>query len=427
MPKKRRNISVIGLGYVGLPVAVAFSEAGFNVVGFDINPNRIQALQAGIDSTSEVEAYRLNNPRLRFSTNPQSLSEVDFYIVTVPTPVTDQLEPDISYLLKASVLVGEYLNADDVVVYESTVYPGCTEEDCIPVLERESGLTVGEDFHVGYSPERINPGDKLHRFENILKIVSGQTAEALRIIADTYGKVVKAGIYEAHSIKVAEAAKVIENTQRDLNIAFVNELSKIFMLMDIDTHDVLQAANTKWNFNLFEPGLVGGHCIGVDPYYLTSKAKKMGASPEVILAGRQTNNDYSAFIKEQCQAWVKQQKIDSPRIMMLGVTFKENVPDTRNSMAFDLGEQLKELDPQIDIFDPIADMGDERKTLAIAELNVKRQFDIIVLAVPHDIFLIKSWEFLQSLFSENGNVLVMDIKAKLERDDKPERVFLWRP
>ena len=427
MGHMRRRISVIGLGYVGLPVAVAFSEAGFNVIGFDINQDRIQSLRAGKDSTKEVESHRLNNPVLVFSDEPAELKSADFHIITVPTPVNAHLEPDISYLLNASELVGKSINAGDVVVYESTVYPGCTEEDCIPILERWSGLKAGQDFHVGYSPERINPGDHTHRFETILKIVSGQTKDALSLISQTYGEVVKAGIYEAESIKVAEAAKVIENTQRDVNIAFVNELSKIFKLMNIDTHDVLQAANTKWNFNLFEPGLVGGHCIGVDPYYLTSKAERLGASPEIILAGRQTNNEYSWFIKEQCALWLKQRQISSPRIAVLGVTFKENVPDIRNSLAFDLIEHLKTITPHLDIYDPIADMEQKQDMLTLTDVNKTHQFDVVVLAVPHAEFLSGGWGFLETLFPEDGPVLVMDVKAKLNRNSKPDKVDLWRP
>ena len=267
----KRKISVIGLGYVGLPVAIAFAEAGFKVVGFDTNTNRINELKEGYDKTFEVENRRLNSPNVTYTDKAEDIRQANFHIITVPTPISNTNEPDISYLIRASETVGKQLKAGDLVVYESTVYPGCTEEDCIPVLEEESQLTAGQDFYVGYSPERINPGDLNHRFETIIKIVSAQCSHSLKIVADTYGTVVTAGIYRAPSIKVAEAAKVIENTQRDLNIGFVNELSKIFNAMDIDTYDVLQASGTKWNFNPFEPGLVGGHCIGVDPYYLTSQ------------------------------------------------------------------------------------------------------------------------------------------------------------
>ena len=284
VPKK--NISVIGLGYVGLPVAIAFAESGFKVVGFDSNSNRVHELEEGHDKTSEIINKRLANPNVTFTDKVKDIGKSDFHIITVPTPIDNRNEPDISYLIEASETVGKQLKAGDFVVYESTVYPGCTEEDCIPVLEKKSGLKSGKDFYVGYSPERINPGDPNHRFETIVKIVSAQCLHSLQIVADTYSAVVTAGIYRAPSIKVAEAAKVIENTQRDLNIGFVNELSRIFNAMDIDTYDVLQAAGTKWNFNAFEPGLVGGHCIGVDPYYLTNKALKVGCDATVILSGR---------------------------------------------------------------------------------------------------------------------------------------------
>ena len=335
MSIKERIISVIGLGYVGLPVAVAFAEAGFNVLGFDIDINRIKELKEGHDKTFEVENKRLNNLNLTYTDKSDDIGKANFHIITVPTPITNSNEPDISYLIKASETVGKQLAVGDFVVYESTVYPGCTEDNCIPVLEVVSKLTAGQDFYVGYSPERINPGDPIHRFETILKIVSAQCPQSLKIVSDTYGAVVTAGIFEAPSIKVAEAAKVIENTQRDLNIGFVNELSKIFNAIGVDTYDVLRAAGTKWNFNAFEPGLVGGHCIGVDPYYLTSKALKVGTRPKIILSGRDTNNNYPTFLAEQCHKWLIQQGITNPKIVQLGLTFKENVPDIRNSKAFD--------------------------------------------------------------------------------------------
>lgn len=427
MSVRHHTIAVIGLGYVGLPVAVSFSEAGFKVIGFDVNAERIRSLKDGKDNTNEVEEGRLHNDLLRFSADENCLAEADFFIVTVPTPVTTDLEPDISYLLNASELVGKFIKAEDVVVYESTVYPGCTEEDCVPVLEKRSGLRAGKDFHVGYSPERINPGDSTHRFESILKIVSGQTDAALKLISDAYGAVVKAGIYEAESIKVAEAAKVIENTQRDLNIAFVNELSQIFSSMNIDTHDVLRAANTKWNFNFFEPGLVGGHCIGVDPYYLTSKAKRIGANPEIIMAGRHINNGYGHFIKDQCSQWLAKQNIVSPNILILGVTFKENVPDIRNSRVFDLIKELREVDTGLAVYDPVADADGKTQKFDFKNLPADRCYNVIILAVPHNEFLSHGWAFLERFLPEREKVLVMDVKAKLCRDNKPEQVDLWRP
>ena len=294
---------------------------------------------------------------MTFTDKAEDIQQANFHIITVPTPITNTNEPDISYLIKASETVGKQIKTGDYVVYESTVYPGCTEDDCIPVLEAESKLTAGQDFHVGYSPERINPGDPNHRFETILKSSQPNAAQSLKIVANTYGAVVTAGIHRAPSIKVAEAAKVIENTQRDLNIGFVNELSKIFNAMDIDTYDVLQAAGTKWNFNAFEPGLVGGHCIGVDPYYLTNKALKIGCKPKVILSGRETNNNYPSFLAEQCRNWFSQQGITNPKIVQLGLTFKENVPDIRNSKAFDLANRLRNIDPNLAVIDPVADIA----------------------------------------------------------------------
>jgi UDP-N-acetyl-D-galactosamine dehydrogenase len=423
----KRKISVIGLGYVGLPVAVAFAEAGFTVVGFDTDANRINELADGYDKTFEVENRRLNGPNVTYTGKAEDLRQANFHIITVPTPITNTNEPDISYLIKASETVGKQLKADDLVVYESTVYPGCTEDDCIPVLEAESKLTAGQDFYVGYSPERINPGDPNHRFETILKIVSAQCSHSLKIVADTYGAVVTAGIYQAPSIKVAEAAKVIENTQRDLNIGFVNELSKIFKTMDIDTHDVLQAAGTKWNFNAFEPGLVGGHCIGVDPYYLTNKASKIGCDPTVILAGRETNNAYPSFLAEQCRKWFRKQGIIDPKIVQLGLAFKENVPDIRNSKAFDLANTLRNIDPNLAVIDPVADIAHMKPDFRFNASIDGERFDAIVLAVPHQQFIKDGWKLITALTNTDKSTLVMDVKARLDRQSKPSAINLWRP
>ena len=423
----KRKISVIGLGYVGLPVAIAFAEAGFKVVGFDTNTNRINELKEGYDKTFEVENRRLNSPNVTYTDKAEDIRQANFHIITVPTPITNTNEPDISYLIRASETVGKQLKAGDLVVYESTVYPGCTEEDCIPVLEEESKLTAGQDFYVGYSPERINPGDLNHRFETIIKIVSAQCSHSLKIVADTYGTVVTAGIYRAPSIKVAEAAKVIENTQRDLNIGFVNELSKIFNAMDIDTYDVLQASGTKWNFNPFEPGLVGGHCIGVDPYYLTNKALKIGCDPTVILSGRETNNAYPNFPTEQCRNWVSQQGITNPKILQLGLAFKENVPDIRNSKAFDLANRLRTIDPTLAVIDPIADIAHIETDFRFnASLDGER-FDAVVLAVPHQQFITDGWRLINTLTNKDKPTLVMDIKARLDRHSTPPAINLWRP
>ncbi|MDA8882538.1 nucleotide sugar dehydrogenase [Alphaproteobacteria bacterium] len=427
MKHNKRKISVTGLGYVGLPVAIAFAEADFLVIGFDVNISRINDLNKAIDVTFEVENERLTNPNITFTSNPSTIHDADFHIITVPTPVTDKCEPDISFLIAASQTVGKQLSVGDVVVYESTVYPGCTEEDCIPVLESVSSLIAGTDFFVGYSPERINPGDLSHRFETILKIVSAQCPQSLEIIANTYASVVTAGVYQAPSIKVAEAAKVIENTQRDLNIGFVNELSKIFKIMDIDTHDVLRAASTKWNFNVFEPGLVGGHCIGVDPYYLTSKAKKIGADPRIILSGRETNDDYPGFIIDQCQQWLDKQGLVNPRVLLMGITFKEDVPDIRNSRAFELAQKFKSIDPSLEVIDPVAELGNYEPSFRFNKKADDAIFDVIVLAVPHAHFIADPWLLIHALTSSNCPTLVMDIKAKLDRDATPQHIELWRP
>lgn len=427
MAALKRTISVIGLGYVGLPAAIAFAEAGFKVVGYDTKTDRVNELLEGYDKTFEVENRRLKNSNVTFTDKVENIGQANFHIITVPTPITGSNEPDISYLIKASETVGKQLKAGDFVVYESTVYPGCTEDDCIPVLEVESKLKAGQDFYVGYSPERINPGDPNHRFETILKIVSAQCPQSLKIVSDTYGAVVTAGIYQAPSIKVAEAAKVIENTQRDLNIGFVNELSKIFNAMGVDTHDVLQAAGTKWNFNAFEPGLVGGHCVGVDPYYLTSKALQVGTQPKIILSGRDTNNNYPTFLAEKCQKWFSQQGITNPKIVQLGLTFKENVPDIRNSKAFDLAERLRIIDPTLAVIDPIADIAHVRPNFRFKANIDGERFDAIVLAVPHLEFIKDGWKLINALTTTDKSTLVMDIKARLDRQSIPPDINLWRP
>ncbi len=341
----RRKIAVIGLGYVGLPVAVAFAREGFAVTGFDIDASRVRELEGGHDRTREVEASDLKHPSLRFTRDADALRTSDFFIVTVPTPIDEARQPDLRAMFEASRLVGAALKKGDIVVYESTVYPGAVEEECAPILEQCSKLRVGTDFNVGYSPERINPGDKQHRLESIMKVVSAQNAETLEIIAGVYGAVVKAGIHRAPSIRVAEAAKVIENTQRDLNIAFMNELSLIFQALEIDTGDVLAAARTKWNFLPFQPGLVGGHCIGVDPYYLTYRAERAGYHPEVILAGRRINDGMGQRVAKECVRGLLRRKGAGGIVTILGLTFKEDVPDTRNSRVVDIVRELEVLWP----------------------------------------------------------------------------------
>ena len=353
MPHQRK-IAVIGLGYVGLPVAVAFARSDTPVIGFDVDRKRVDELRSGRDHTLEVATADLKQATLCFDHEPSRLAEADFYIVTVPTPIDGARRPDLSALLSASDTVGKVLKRGDIVVYESTVYPGAIEEECLPVLQKMSDLVAGRDFTVGYSPERINPGDKEHRFESITKVVSAQDARTLDIVADVYGSVVKAGIHRAPSIKVAEAAKVIENAQRDLNIAFMNELSAIFHQLGIDTGDVLAAASTKWNFLDFRPGLVGGHCIGVDPYYLTFRAEKAGYHPEIILAGRRINDRMGERVARECMRALLQGGRVNPTVTILGVTFKENVPDIRNSKVIDIARELERVGVGVQVTDSLA-------------------------------------------------------------------------
>ncbi len=377
---------MVGLGYVGLPVAVAFGKT-HPVVGFDIKPARIAELQAGRDSTGEVTAADLAQARIRYTDKIDDLKSCDFFIIAVPTPVDTGNKPDLSPLIGASRSVGKALKPGDIVVYESTVYPGATEEDCIPVLEASSGLKFGVDFTVGYSPERINPGDKEHTFTKIKKIVSGSDARTLDVVAEVYGSVVTAGVHRASTIKVAEAAKVIENTQRDLNIALMNELSVVFKRMGIDTQEVLEAAGSKWNFLPFRPGLVGGHCIGVDPYYLTHKAEKLGYIPQVILAGRRINDNMGRFVARNTIKQMIAQGIDvaRSRIGILGITFKENCPDTRNSKVVDIIRELQDYGVEVVVCDPQADAQEvhEEYGLTLGQVDAAHPVDALVIAVAH--------------------------------------------
>ena len=422
-----RKIAVIGLGYVGLPVAVAFAREGFAVVGFDIDTSRIGDLESGQDRTREVEAADLRHPSLRFTRDERGLRACDFFIVTVPTPIDDARRPDLRAMFEASRLVGAALKKGDIVVYESTVYPGAVEEECAPILEQCSGLKVGTDFNVGYSPERINPGDKQHRLESITKVVSAQNPATLDVIADTYGSVVKAGIHRAPSIKVAEAAKVIENTQRDLNIAFMNELSLIFQALDIDTGDVLAAARTKWNFLPFQPGLVGGHCIGVDPYYLTYRAEKAGYHPEVILAGRRINDGMGQRVAKECIRGLLRRKGTGGIVTILGLTFKEDVPDTRNSRVVDIVRELESFGLEVQVHDPLANPEDAKHEygLTITELDALRPANAVILAVAHGSYVEGGWPLIQKLLV-GGSGLVFDVKMKLDRRTKPDGIELWR-
>lgn len=420
-----RKLAVIGLGYVGLPVAVAFGRQGSRVIGFDIDSARISELKAGGDRTREVDPGDLAVAKVVFTSDPRELSAADFFIVTVPTPIDQARRPDLTALLRASTAVGKALKKGDIVVFESTVYPGATEEDCVPVLEQVSGLLAGRDFTVGYSPERINPGDKAHRFETITKIVAGQDARTLDIIAAVYGSVVTAGLHLAPSIKVAEAAKVIENAQRDLNIAFMNELSAIFHELGIDTGDVLSAAGTKWNFLNFTPGLVGGHCIGVDPYYLTYRAQKAGYHPDVILAGRRINDSIGVRVARECLRRLLKRGIPTPRVTVLGLTFKENVVDVRNSQVFDIIRELQSFGVSVQVNDPLADKAAALKEYGLTLQNDPEPADAIILAVAHDAYRTAGWPLIMRLL-KNDRGLVMDVKGALDPLKKPAGIEVWR-
>ncbi|GAA0602790.1 nucleotide sugar dehydrogenase [Caenispirillum bisanense] len=428
MPTHSRKVSVIGLGYVGLPVAVAFGLSGCPVVAFDINPNRIRELRENHDRTGEVETEELRRAGLRFTDDPADLAAADFHIVTVPTPINDARLPDLRPLIAASRTVGKVLKKGDIVVYESTVYPGATEEDCVPVLEAESGLRFGVDFTVGYSPERINPGDKQHRFTTIKKVVSGSDEATLRIVSAVYGSVVAAGIHEAPTLKVAEAAKVIENTQRDLNIALMNELSVIFHRLGIDTRDVLDAAGTKWNFLPFTPGLVGGHCIGVDPYYLTHRAQRAGYNPEVILAGRRINDGMGAHVAREVVRHLLQNRRDGKSIVtVLGLTFKEDVPDIRNTKVVDIVAELEGFGVEVQICDPVADPAEAHEEYGVTLVvpGDLKPADAVVLAVSHKEFRAAGWDAVTPLLA-GGTGMVADVKGVLDRATRPDGVALWR-
>ena len=430
MSRELRKIAVVGLGYVGLPVAVAFARKRFDVVAYDIDTARIEELRHGFDRTSECSADELAEAPMVLTADRRELAQADFFIVTVPTPIDDAKRPDLTAVCKASETIAGVLKRGDIVVYESTVYPGATEEECIPLLERLSGLVYGRDFSVGYSPERINPGDRAHRFETIKKVVSGSDPETTRIVAETYGAVVRAGIHIAPSIKVAEAAKAIENAQRDINIGFVNELSAIFGRMGIDTGDVLEAAGTKWNFLGFKPGLVGGHCIGVDPYYLTYQAQRYGYHPEVILAGRRVNDGMGSRIARECIKLLLRQGRHGGdyRVTVLGLSFKEDVPDIRNSKVVDVIQELEAFGVEVQIHDPVADEKAARHEygLALLPASALKPADAVIVAVQHAQFRQGGWGFVRGLLGPDGGI-VMDVKSALDRARKPADVHLWRP
>ena len=416
---KTAKVGVVGLGYVGMPIAVAFAKK-IKVVGYDLNKKKIELYQNGIDPTREVGDEAIKNTTLEFTSDETKLQEAKFHIVAVPTPVKDDHTPDLSPVEGASKILGRNLQKGSVVVFESTVYPGVTEEVCVPILERESGMKCGVDFKIAYSPERINPGDKVHRLETITKIVSGMDEETLDLVAKVYELVVEAGVYRAASIKVAEAAKVIENSQRDINIAFMNELSIIFNKMGIDTKSVLEAAGTKWNFLKFYPGLVGGHCIGVDPYYLTYKAEMSGYHSQIILAGRRINDDMGRYVAENIvkNLIAADKPVKNAKVAILGFTFKENCPDTRNTKIIDIVNELKEYGITPIVADPEADAQEAEKFYGIqfTEFSEIKEMDAVVLAVAHDSFKNLKMNDIDQLFADGKKVL-LDLKGLLERNE----------
>ena len=420
------KIAVIGLGYVGLPVAVALSEKFDGVVGFDINQTRIQELNSGLDRTGEIEPARLEKSGVSVTSDISSIRDCSMYIVTVPTPIDENKQPDLTPVRKATETVGSVLKPGDCVVYESTVYPGVTEEYCAPILEKVSGLSRSQ-FKLGYSPERINPGDKLHRLETITKIVSGEDAATLERVANVYGTIIEAGIYRAESIKVAEAAKVIENTQRDLNIALMNELSLIFDRMGIRTKDVLQAAGTKWNFLPFSPGLVGGHCISVDPYYLTATAESLGYRPEVILSGRRVNDSMGAYIAQKTIKLINSQgkSGSNARVGVFGLTFKENVPDLRNSRVPDIISELQDFGAEVLVHDPLANSEEAHHEYQVTLCNEQslKSLDAIILAVPHREYVDSNVEHFTNRFAQNG--VFIDVKSVFHSNQFDSSITYW--
>lgn len=451
--KRQEKISIIGLGYVGLPIAVAFTKKA-DVIGFDINNEKINLYKNGIDPTKEVGSNVIKDTTVEFTSDETRLREAKFHIVAVPTPVKDDHTPDLTPVESASRTLGRNLTKGSIVVFESTVYPGVTEDICVPILERESGLKCGIDFKVGYSPERINPGDKVHRLETIIKVVAGQDEESLDIIAKVYELVVEAGVHKAESIKVAEAAKVIENSQRDINIAFMNELSIIFNKMGIDTKAVLEAAGTKWNFLNFSPGLVGGHCIGVDPYYLTYKAEQLGYHSQIILSGRKINDDMGKYVAESTvKKMIKANKqINGAKVAIFGVTFKENCPDVRNTKVVDVIRELEEYGVDVTVVDPQADKEDlwREYRINLCEVEDIKEMDAVIFAVPHDEFKAIQLLDVKGMFGTTGYVnskvmnevaatsefdidifgkdcVLMDLKGMFNRKEAEDAGFVyWR-
>lgn len=421
---KKKKIAVIGLGYVGLPIALEFAKH-FSVIGFDINEKRVELMQQGIDPSKELEASAFQNTDIIFTNDLEILRGAHFFIIAVPTDIDEHRVPNLTPLKKASETVGQVLKKGDYAVYESTVYPGCTEEDCLPILEEKSGLAFGTDFKLGYSPERIVPGDKVKTLTKILKIVSGSDAEATEEIAQVYGHIIEAGIYRASCIKVAEAAKVIENTQRDINISLMNELAIIFDRLGIDTREVIDAAGTKWNFNKFYPGLVGGHCIGVDPYYLLHKAREVGVEPQVIASGRRINDNMPAFIaKRLVQMLIQQGKNPSTcKVLVLGITFKENVADIRNSKVANLIQELMDYSIYVHTYDPWASPNETAHEYKLALVDsIASGYDAVVAAVSHDAFLQFDGDYLKSIMTDSP--ILIDIKGMFPKE--MEGIKVWR-
>ena len=433
MNETPKQVCVVGLGYVGLPLAVGFAKH-LPTIGYDVNETRIQELQHGYDRNGEASETELRNPNLTLTTDPTLMRNADVIIITVPTPVDKAKRPDLRYLIRASETVGQHMKHGAIVVYESTVYPGCTEEDCAPVLERASGMKAGVDFKLGYSPERINPGDAEHTLETIVKVVAGQDEQTTETLAHLYGLVVKAGIHKAPNIRTAEAAKVIENTQRDLNIALMNELAMLFHLLGLNTREVLAASRTKWNFLPFEPGLVGGHCIPVDPYYLTHKAQEIGFHPEVILAGRRTNDTMGIYVaKETVKMMIRAGRpVRNAQVLVLGLAFKENVPDVRDTRVTDLIEELQSFGCIVEVCDPLVVESDRKRlpfTFVDDPFRTRRgHYDAIVLAVPHRQFRERCYEEYLSLMNALAQGVFVDVKGVYLHDSRtvaPEKVIYW--
>ena len=422
MARQKPILAIVGLGYVGLPLAAAFSRAGYKVIGFDTSQNRIQELQSGIDTTQELSPKEVQSlTDIDFTVQETALQNAEIYIITVPTPIDRHKKPDLTPLLTASQTVGTYLQKNNLVIYESTVYPGCTEEDCVPVLEKASGLQFNKDFYCGYSPERVNPGDKTRNVTNIRKVTSGSTPKIADQVDALYQSILSVPTHKASSIKIAEASKIIENTQRDLNISLINELALIFEKMNIDTLEVLEAAETKWNFLPFRPGLVGGHCIGVDPYYLTYKSEQLGYAPDVILSGRKVNDTMGTHIAQRILSLLKknQQSIEQSKALVLGITFKENCPDIRNSRVIDVVRELQKEGVQVDVYDPQAQPDEVQKTFGISLIeSIQHTYQAIVLAVGHDEF--KTLD-ISSICNDSKSV-IFDVKGFLPKQLVTDRL-----